>query len=142
MDLKEQILKLEEKLFKVQEKKKKILEEEKELQEKLKVVRNKKEEEDNRNLVAMVEEQIGEMSESKLQVLKNFLAQHAGEFVEKEKNSPEEETRTEEKFAETDLAETKNFSEGRQPSTENNLETFGESKAERSGYRWPGIGDS
>ncbi len=92
MDLKEQILKLEEKLFKVQEKKKKILEEEKELQEKLKVVRNKKEEEDNRNLVAMVEEQIGEMSESKLQVLKNFLAQHAGEFVEKEKNSPEEET--------------------------------------------------
>lgn len=142
MDLKEQILKLEEKLFKVQKKKKKILEEEKELQEKLKIVQSKKEEEDNRNLAAMVEEQIGEMSELKLQVLKNFLAQHAGEFAEKEKNSPEEEIRTEEKFAETDLTKIKNFSEERQLPPENNPETFRESKAERSGYRWPGIGDS
>ena len=142
MDWKEQILKLEEKLFKIREKKKKILEEEKELLEKLKIARQKKEEEDNRNLADMVEEQIGEMSETKLQALKHLLARHAGEFVREEKNFSEEETRTEEKFAETDFAETENFLEERQPSPENNLDTFGESKAERSGYRWPGIGDS
>ena len=142
MDWKEQILKLEEKLFKVREKKKKIMEEEKELQEKLKVVRSKKEEEDNRNLAAMVEEQIGEMSETKLQALKHLLARHAGEFVREEKNFSEEETRTEEKFAETDFAETENFLEERQPSPENNTETSGEGKTERSGYHWPEIGDS
>lgn len=142
MDLKEQILKLEEKLFKVREKKKKILEEEKELQEKLKDARKKKEEEDNRNLAAMVEEQIGEMSEEKLQALKNFLAQHAGEFVEREEDLSEEETQTEEKFTETEPAGTEIFSEGREPSLENNSEFAGEDESERGGYHWPGTEDS
>lgn len=137
MDWKEQILKLEEKLFKIREKKKKILEEEKEILEKLKIARQKKEEEDNRNLADMVEEQIGEMSETKLQALKHLLARHAGEFVREEKNFSEEETRTEEKFAETE-----NFLEERQASPENNLENSGKGEAERSGYHWPEIGDS
>lgn len=140
MDLKEQILKLEEKLFKVREKKKKILEEEKELQEKLKDARKKKEEEDNRNLAAMVEEQIGEMSEAKLQALKNFLAQHAGEFVEEEEDLPEEETRTEGKITETEPAGTEIFSEGREPSMENNSDIAGEDGSERGGYHWQGTG--
>lgn len=137
MDLKEQILKLEEKIFKIREKKKKILEEEKELLEKLKIARQKKEEEDNRNLADMVEEQIGEMSETKLQALKHLLARHAGEFVREEKNFSEEETRTEEKFAETET-----FLEERQASPENNPENSGKGEAERSGYHWPEIGDS
>ena len=137
MDWKEQILKLEEKIFKIREKKKKILEEEKELLEKLKIARQKKEEEDNRNLADMVEEQIGEMSETKLQALKHLLARHAGEFVREEKNFSEEETRTEEKFAETE-----NFLEERQASPENNLENSGKGEAERSGYHWPEIGVS
>lgn len=137
MDLKEQILKLEEKIFKIREKKKKILEKEKEILEKLKIARQKKEEEDNRNLADMVEEQIGEMSETKLQALKHLLARHAGEFVREEKNFSEEETRTEEKFAETE-----NFLEERQASPENNLENSGKGEAERSGYHWPEIGDS
>lgn len=85
MDWQGQINKLEEKLYKVREKKKKILEDEKELLEKLKNARQKKEEDDNRKLMAMVEEQLGEMSESKLQALKSFLARHAGEFVGEEK---------------------------------------------------------
>lgn len=138
MDWQEQINKLEEKLYKVREKKKKILEDEKELLEKLKNARQKKEEDDNRKLMAMVEEQLGEMSELKLQALKSFLARHAGEFVEEEKNFPEEETRTEEKFAETKFAEPENFSEERKSSLENNPETSGANKAERGGYRWQG----
>ena len=142
MDLKEQILKLEEKLFKVREKKKKILEEEKELQEKLKDARKKKEEEDNRNLAAMVEEQIGEMSEAKLQALKNFLAQHAGEFVGEEKNFSEEEAQTEEKNTETEPAGTEKFSEEKESSLENNSEFAGEDESERGAYHWPGIEDS
>ena len=140
MDLKEQILKLEEKLLKIREEKKKILEEEKELMEKLKDTRRKKEEEDNRNLAAMVEEQIGEMSEAKLQALKNFLAQHAGEFVSEEKNFSEEEAQTEEKFTDTEPAGTEKFSEEKESSLENNPENAGKGETERGEHHWQGTG--
>ena len=142
MDWQEQINKLEEKLYKVREKKKKILEDEKELLEKLKNARQKKEEDDNRKLMAMVEEQLGEMSESKLQALKSFLARHAGEFVGEEKNFSEEKAQTEEKFTETEPAGTEKFSEEKESYLENNSDIAEEDESERGGYHWPGIEDS
>lgn len=80
MDWQEQIIRLEERLYKLAEKKKKIVEEEKELLEKFKEIKKKKEEEENRKLADMVQEQLGEMSEQKMEALKNFLIQHAGEI--------------------------------------------------------------
>lgn len=142
MDLKEQILKLEEKLFKVREKKKKIMEEEKELLGKLTLARKKKEEEDNRKLATMVEEQLGEMSESKLQALKYLLSQHADEFVSEEEILVGAESGNSADFADQKSVMEENFSEERQIFSENNPENSRKGEVERGGYHWQGIGDS
>ena len=142
MDRQEQISKLEERLYKIKEKKKKILEDEKEILEKLKIARQKKEEEDNRNLAALVEEQIGKMSESKLQALKHFLAQHAGEFVSEEKNSSGTELRDGQGFAGTESVREENFLEKSQSDPEIISEDSRKDNEERSGYHWQGTVDS
>lgn len=136
MDWQEQINKLEEKLYKVREKKKKILEDEKELLEKLKNARQKKEEDDNRKLAAIVEEQLGEMSEEKMLVLKNLLAEHAGDFSLEEEKSNKIKTGDMSDFVEAKTELEENFSEESQTELEKNSGDSGKNEDEGGGYHW------
>ncbi len=86
---KETIRKLESELEKIEERERRLAENKKELRAKLAAAKKSQEEEKNKKIASLVEDQIGDLSDEKLGILKIILEDHADLF-QKEESEPEE----------------------------------------------------